>query len=481
MKSEVIPKFQSKEEYGTYRMKISIWEDMTDIDEEKRAGTLMMHLTGRPLEVALTCDRAKLKEKKTGNTVGNVGVALLLEKFDEVYYSKDALLEKYEKFNSMKRGTENMAEFIQSYERKVNDLDGDGLKIPELIKAYELLLKANLSTGDEKLVRATCKTMTFDEVKQSLMRLNDAYLPSYASSSPKVKEVPIKIIKREPEDRVDEAPGVMYNNYYKRPNNNNQSNNKPPRECYCCGSLDHWIAFCPHMKNFPYHPNHNGTGYHGGNHEHYQQRPMYNQQQGHYQTHFVPEAQEEIKATVGVSEGISRPILYGIGEVEEENQVDSYLTDETLNHAVIDSGASETVCGKKWFSTYLDSISFEELNQVKQDSSDMLLTFGSDRMKASKKLTLPVNIANQNIMLNDVQLVDQDVPLLLSMKSIRSLGMMIDGVNDSVRIGNVACKVNTLKSGQYSIPVVPPKPVRPPSPIMFTENVGHMIQGRMLF
>jgi len=121
------------------------------------------------------------------------------------------------------------------------------------------------------------------------------------------------------------------------------------------------------------------------------------------------------------------------------------------------------------------------LNRVKQDSSDMLLTFGSDRMKASKKLTLPVSIANQNIMLNDVQLVDQDVPLLLSMKSIRSLGMMIDGVNDSVRIGNVACKVNTLKSGQYSIPVVPPKPVRPPSPIMFTENVGRMIQGRMLF
>ena len=210
MKSEVIPKFQNKDEYGTYRMKISIWEDMTDIDEEKRAGTLMMHLTGKPLEVALTCDRAKLKEKKTAETVGNVGVALLLEKFDEVYYSKDALLEKYEKFNSMKRGTESMAEFIQSYERKVNDLDGDGLKIPELIKAYELLLKANLSTGDEKLVRATCKTMTFDEVKQSLMRLNDAYLPSYANSSSKVKDVPIKIIKREPEDRVDEAPGVMY-------------------------------------------------------------------------------------------------------------------------------------------------------------------------------------------------------------------------------------------------------------------------------
>jgi len=165
---EYVPKFQTKDEYGMYRQKVSLWQDMTEVTESKRAHTLIMQLKEKPLEIAMTCDKAKLKEVfvPTGEhaTVGKVGVEYLLEKLDEVYYSKDILVEKYEAFNKMRRGAESMAEFIQSYERKVNDLDSDGLKIPELIKAYELLLKANLSTADEKLVRATCKSMTFDEL-----------------------------------------------------------------------------------------------------------------------------------------------------------------------------------------------------------------------------------------------------------------------------------------------------------------------------
>ena len=61
--------------------------------------------------------------------------------------------------------------------------------------AYKLLRATNLSNADEKLARATCTAMTMEDMKKSLMRLDDSQLKK--SKAEGSYSLPIKV-KTEP-------------------------------------------------------------------------------------------------------------------------------------------------------------------------------------------------------------------------------------------------------------------------------------------
>ena len=160
-----VPKFTNKDEYATYKTKVDIWREITDVPEAKMAGTLMMELKEKPLEVAFTCDRTKLKTEKGKHADGTtvvVGVDHLLEVLDKMYISKEVLVQKYDEFKViLRKSDQGLDEFIQIFERKKDDLANDGLTIPDLILASELLRSANLPPGDEKLARVLGKSFRY--------------------------------------------------------------------------------------------------------------------------------------------------------------------------------------------------------------------------------------------------------------------------------------------------------------------------------
>ena len=309
-----VPKFTNKDEYATYKTKVDIWREITGVPEAKMAGTLMMELKEKPLEVAFTCDRTKLKTEKGKHADGTtvvVGVDHLLEVLDKMYISKEVLVQKYDEFKViLRKSDQGLDEFIQIFERKKDDLANDGLTIPDLILASELLRSANLPPGDEKLARVTCPEMSFKEVKESLLRFNQ-----YPGT--KEKALPIKVIKREFDETVnivnkdedvvlEDENEILYNNsgyrrggnmnssrggYYSRGGHNNyrggrNAGGNPGNDknwCFGCGSMGHWVNDCPEMMKLPYYSYPRDLNvrpdqgqYNGYNNNQY--RPRYNNQ-----------------------------------------------------------------------------------------------------------------------------------------------------------------------------------------------------------
>ena len=90
--------------------------------------------------------------------------------------------------------------------------------------------------------------------------------------------------------------------------------------------------------------------------------------------------------------------------------------DETINQAVLDCGASRTVCGTEWYTVYLDSLPERVREQVTEYPSDTMFRFGVGTMRASKRVLIPVTICKRDIRL-EVDVVATDIPLLISLQT----------------------------------------------------------------
>ena len=56
------------------------------------------------------------------------------------------------------------------------------------------------------------------------------------------------------------------------------------------------------------------------------------------------------------------------------------LIGETLSIAVLDSGYTKIVCSKTWLDYYLESVSSEELNNIKCERSETIFKFGNEKI-----------------------------------------------------------------------------------------------------
>ena len=70
------------------------------------------------------------------------------------------------------------------------------------------------------------------------------------------------------------------------------------------------------------------------------------------------------------------------------------LIGETLSMAVLDSGHTKTVCSKTWLNCYLESLSSEELVNIKRERSETIFKFDNEKICPSIKwIRIPVVIA----------------------------------------------------------------------------------------
>ena len=72
-----------------------------------------------------------------------------------------------------------------------------------------------------------------------------------------------------------------------------------------------------------------------------------------------------------------------------EDIFESYSTKfvgETLNGDVLDSGCTQTVCGRSWLSNYIDSLIDDDKLKVKEKKSNTVFKFGHGKLFNSLKL-----------------------------------------------------------------------------------------------
>ena len=124
-----------------------------------------------------------------------------------------------------------------------------------------------------------------------------------------------------------------------------------------------------------------------------------------------------------------------------------------MNCAVLDSGCSKTVCGQSWLNCYLETLNSDDLKQVKEEETHSSFKFGDGNgMKSVKKVTIPAKIAGVNIYIV-TEVIDGDLPLLLSKDSMKKAETRIDFRTDKVNILGRDMDIKFTSSGHYAIPI----------------------------
>ena len=138
-----------------------------------------------------------------------------------------------------------------------------------------------------------------------------------------------------------------------------------------------------------------------------------------------------------------------------EDNVNRLIT-ETCNSAVLDCGATKTVAGNVWYEHYYNNLSDKDKSKVKVEKTNTFYRFGDGKRVGSlKNVVLPALIGKNEVSIN-VDIVDENIPLLLSKQSMKNAGMKIDFSTDTVNVFNQNMKLSLTESGHYAIPLTIP-------------------------
>ena len=451
------PIFHDGMNYQDWKKDLEVWKLFTSTANAKKGPRVYLSLNGKAKDI--------IREMVTLNEIGaNDGLEKIITELDK-HYQKDQVqrayleLEDFEQFRRPK--TMDMGSYISEFERKHNKIKEHDMNMPDGVLAYKLLHHASLQDSDINLIKATMKELTFLEMKTKLTNIFSDITKSVGiKTEPSVKLENTHYVNPSQDTyylnrdrgrgRGYRGEGFRGRGQWNRGRGRGQWNNKPnprklnppdqsgePSKCAICQSIYHWARDCPHA-----HENQKES------------KPMMNSSE--------KAGEEEGSKTQNYTQ--YRPMFLNCED--EENRITLFKTDavnrekdmkilmgEGLSSAIIDSGAPETVTGHTWIEDYISKLNDEEKKLVRKTKSERSYKFGnSPSVVARETMQIPVRIANNDVMLT-TDVVDVEVPLLISKKALKKADAVIDFKEDTIEIfGN---KENLLESssGHYMIPV----------------------------
>lgn len=424
------PSLSKCSSYDEWLKEIEIWQAFTDLADIKQGPAIFLTLEGRSREAVRELDVSKISAKD--------GVKNIMEKLDGLYLrdKTQSAFEAYDAFEKFCRPSEmSISEYINQFERLKSKTESYKTQLSTDVLAYRLLKSANLSEAHEQLARATIPELTYEAMKNQLKKIfadGDKSSNTIASGFESIKSEPPfqsqsdvfygnnqrynrnKFVKNA-NMTGDHISSDQKSGSIKKKGRNPLKRNGEISRCNICDSLNHWSSNCPDKiyynqpESFSDDENQNNSAK--------------NHHVTLFQSSLVTEAQQKI------------------------------FVSETLNTAVLDSGATGNVAGKAWLDCYLTSLSDTDRNLVEYNNSSNGFKFGSDDIFTSLyKVKIPACIGSQRVFI-ETDVIDTDVPLLLSQKAMKTAGTSINFVDDSVTMFGESQDVVLTRSGHYSVPL----------------------------
>ena len=156
----------------------------------------------------------------------------------------------------------------------------------------------------------------------------------------------------------------------------------------------------------------------------------------------------------------SEEVTYMVHELMLKNSNDlalQTLLTETWCCAVLDSGASSTVCGITWFQEYLDNLSTNEIADLKYSTSNKPFRIGDGREACSSKTaTVPVNFGPHKTAIK-TDTVDANTLLLPSSSSMKKAQKLLNFDNNEIIFDDSEILLETTANGLNALPIPAPK------------------------
>ena len=129
---------------------------------------------------------------------------------------------------------------------------------------------------------------------------------------------------------------------------------------------------------------------------------------------------------------------------------------EILGSTILDSGASGTVCGLKWYKCFLETIPEKQRKNIKVQDGVRTYKFGDgNSLKSIHSVILLCIIAGMKISIS-TDIVDSDILLLLSKNAMKRAKTHINFENNTVTMLGRKVPMQCTSSSHYQIPISRP-------------------------
>ena len=478
-----VPVLTDNTVYSSWKKELAFWKHATKCEKEKQAHTVILAMAGKPRTVATQLDPDSLAVED--------GLDILIREMDKLFLKDNTqqlfcAIDTFEKFRRPKAMSmdDYIAEFTRLYQcvvecRDKKDVYEDG------VLAYKMLMQAELSNDDQRIVKAITKPLTVTVMTETLKRVFGdglgstglgSSLPYKSDNSAVIKEEPIFLTKQ----NDHEENGAYYNSYQDQEEFDDMEGgiywNQNPRKFFRGNQRGNW-----QQNNYPKGPGRYQSNFQQNNQPAQQSQQLnmgargrfnpYNRGKGNMQKkqcficsdpgHFVSECPyNSFNNTKNQSE--SQPTKDKVFAVFEPDFIlpDSdeelvFLTGETTNQALLDTGACATVCGKEWMQVFEDSLTVSEQSLIDTESCQRFFKFGDGKAVESKvQKVIPLMICDKEMFVR-TYIVDNDIPLLLSRQTMSNMGMVIDLENMLVKVrdSNEHQIIEMTKSGHIVLAI----------------------------
>ncbi len=442
------PKLTTDRSYDDWLRLVRWWKIQTDLSPERQGAALAASLEGKALDVVFELDDDVIKSAD--------GVDKIIEKLD-VLFKKNTLTQKIEdieKFENLTRAeNRSIKEYIAEFDKNINRLRKHRIDYPDDIKGFKLMKGAKLQPSEEKLIRATITDITYDHV---LKKLKDIYGDDKPSVSFNIKAENTFYTETPSDEEIEEdyqLDDEEYNDIYyasrqRRPSNYQsrpyRHQNHRPTQNYNPGrpqgaASSNWRNSKPGSP--PIHPQTRAKGKNPVTRSGDQTRCRVCQSINHWERDCPDKAND-------VNLAVNEIVLHASNAV-----VLKTLVSETWSAAVLDSGATETVCGSTWFEEYESSLNKKDSSDIVFKPSSKGFRFGDGKVvRSTKCATIPAYIGNKRVSIN-ADIVEADIPLLLSKTAMKNAKMQLNFETDSLAAFEQEIPLKVTANGLYSLPI----------------------------
>ena len=429
----------SGEGFDTWRVDINLWASVTKIPPKERATHIYLSFEpGKAKRAAEQLSQEQLQDAQ--------GVQLLLKTLED-YFLPSKPMRLFNLYNKLRyvirKPGGSISEYLSDFEHAKFQLEKEGVKKDDTILALDLLSQCNLPIDKTQLVMSSISGITYEAVKNKLNSvyfmehvMHNKFDNSASSSGTKSNDfLEQAFISEEPQGdgsvlyTTDRGRKIYRGRRSFSPRNfsRSRSNFKRGRyqgsrrtnpigrngkitTCIICDSKYHYAKVCPRKYN----------------------KRDIKFEEDNDKIHF--------NMFVGCTSDNSNSRLLD-------------LVSESKGYAILDSGCTNTVCGEEWMQNFIDNLSFEEREKMVISPSEQKFTFGDGRSVTSKrKVTIPCWMGGERGRLT-TDVVDSNIPLLLSRRSMKRSEMILDFKKDTVRVNGRDIKLKITHTGHYALPI----------------------------
>ena len=340
--------------------------------------------------------------------------------------------------------------------------------------AYRLLKAANLTTRDEQLVKATITELNYEIVKSKLTKV---FSDESELTPPDVKsEVQIKSDTTfHTLNKFDETPytqtypdhrnkeeGQYHEENYETIYTRGRDQNRPFRSCY---PPTNQTGFNRHSAN---QSNSSNTNWRSPNIENRWTTPR--QPKNPIDRNGLPtncaicDSFNHWQQQCPDNDKVEHKTYIADKIVLHQNDYDSpdklkFIMAESWSSALLDSGASKTVCRKIWLNQFIQNLDKIEQDQIKFSNSSHIYQFGDGcKIKQIKSAQIPAVIGSKKFQIK-ADVIEGDILLLLSKSPMKRGNMKINCQDDTITILDENIPLMATSRGHYAIPITKAKQI----------------------